>query len=95
VRRSLKASGCWRPSDIQSHRQRQTVGLSRPELLKHFEKSDSIAIPSCRRCIDTKLLTVVIAHHEAGFLFFDGPRRREAARMAYLSELSETKSIVI
>jgi hypothetical protein len=26
-----------------------------------------------------ELLTVVVADHEARFLFFDGPRRREAA----------------
>jgi len=26
-----------------------------------------------------KLLAVVVAHHKAGGLFFDGPRRREAA----------------
>jgi len=41
------------------------------------------------------LLAVVIAHDEARFQFFDRPRRREAARMTYLSELSETNSIVI
>jgi len=30
-----------------------------------------------------KLLTVLIAHHEAGFLFFDRPRRREAAGVGH------------
>jgi hypothetical protein len=42
-----------------------------------------------------KLLAVVIAHDEAGGLFFDDPRRREATGVTYLSELSETNSIVI
>ena len=43
----------------------------------------------------SELLAVVIAHDEARFLFFDRPRRREAASVTHLSELSETKSIVI
>jgi hypothetical protein len=56
-----------------------TVGLLRPELLKPLEKSDLVAIPSWRRRIDTKLLSVVIVHHEVCFQFFGRPRRREAA----------------
>jgi hypothetical protein len=32
----------------------------------------------------SKLLAVVIAHHEARFLFIDGPRRREAAELSLL-----------
>jgi hypothetical protein len=42
-------------------------------------KRAHLAIPlsSFSNCIGDPL-TVVIAHDEAGFLFFDGPRRREA-----------------